>query len=193
MDYKKYNDYELIYMIRENDDSSKSILLKKYYPILVSIANEYYYKYKQYGYDYDDFLQEVYIAFFNSLVSFNENKNVLLYSYIVLCVRRKMMSFCKKISKGYKNISYYDYDEFNDILDTNSNVYSHITDFESEKLLRNIIIDLSFYDSAIVELRINGFSYKEISLLLEIPISTIEYKFRIFRQKYKKIFTDFVI
>lgn len=192
MDYKKYNDYELIYMIRENDDTSKSILFKKYYPILVSIANEYYHKYKHFAYDYDDFLQEAYIAFFNSLVSFNENKNVLLYSYIVLCVRRKMMTFCKKISKGCKIFSYDDYDEINDIIDTRSNVYSHITDFESLKKLKNIILNLSFNDSAIVELRINGFSYKEISLLLEIPISTIEYKFRNFRQKYKKIFTDII-
>ena len=193
MDYKNYNDYELIYMIRENDDTSKSILLRKYYPILVSIANEYYHKYKHYGCDYDDFLQEAYIAFFNSLVSFNENKNVLLYSYVVLCVRRKMMTFSKKISKGYKSFSYDDYDKINDIIDTKSNVYSYITDFESEKRLKKIILNLSFNDSAIVELRINGFSYKEISLLLEIPISTIEYKFRNFRQRYKKIFTDFII
>ena len=193
MDYKRYNDYELIYMIRENDDSSKSILFKKYYPILVSIANEYYYKYKHYGYDYDDFLQEAYIAFFNSLINFNENKNVLLYSYVIMCVRRKMMSFCKKISKSCKNISYNNYDEFIDILDTKSDVYGHINDSESEKMLKKIIIDLSFIDSAIVELRFNGFSYKEISLLLEIPSSTIEYKYRVFRQKYKKLFTDFII
>ena len=193
MDYKRYNDYELIYMIRENDDSSKSILFKKYYPILVSIANEYYYKYKQYGYDYDDFLQEAYIAFFNSLINFNENKNVLLYSYVIMCVRRKMMTFCKSISKNCKNISYNAYDEFIDILDARTDVYSMVNNFESEKMLRNAILDLSFIDSAIVELRINGFSYKEISLLLEVPSSTIEYKYRVFRQKHKKIFTAFVI
>ena len=104
-----------------------------------------------------------------------------------------MMTFSKKISKGYKSFSYDDYDKINDIIDTKSNVYSYITDFESEKRLKKIILNLSFNDSAIVELRINGFSYKEISLLLEIPISTIEYKFRNFRQRYKKIFTDFII
>ena len=32
---------------------------------------------------------------------------------------------------------------------------------------------------------LKGFSYKEISLLLEIPSSTIEYKYRVFRQKIK--------
>ena len=112
---------------------------------------------------YDDFLQEAYIAFFNSLINFNENKNVLLYSYVVMCVRRKMMSFCKKISKSCKNISYNNYDEFIDILDTKSDVYSRVNNSESEKMLRNVILDLSFIDSAIVELRINGFSYKEIS------------------------------
>ena len=186
MEYKNYNDYELIYMIRENDESSKSILFEKYHPVLVSIANEFYLKYNQYGYDYDDFLQEANIAFFNSLISFNENKNVLLYSYITLCFRRKLMSFCKKITKGFKNNIYNDYDDFPDIIDFNSDVFSDVSYVESEKKLRNIILNLSFLDSAIVELRINGFSYKEISLLLEIPTSTIEYKYRIFKQDYKK-------
>ena len=34
MDYKDYNDYELIYMVRENDDSSYDILFQKYIPII---------------------------------------------------------------------------------------------------------------------------------------------------------------
>ena len=29
----KYNDYELLYMVRENDEFSSRILLEKYYPI----------------------------------------------------------------------------------------------------------------------------------------------------------------
>lgn len=42
MNYKKYNDYELIYMIRENDDSSQNILFEKYQPIIRKFANDFY-------------------------------------------------------------------------------------------------------------------------------------------------------
>ena len=52
MDYKKYNDYELVYMVRENDDISQDILFKKYDPILRKIAGEYHSKFKSNGYEY---------------------------------------------------------------------------------------------------------------------------------------------
>ena len=58
MDYKKYNDYELIYMVRENSTDSKDILREKYQPVLKSIAKEFYKSFKYYGYEYEDFLQE---------------------------------------------------------------------------------------------------------------------------------------
>ena len=46
MKYKNYNDYELIYMVKENDDFSYDALYKKYMPIIKSIAYDFYIKYK---------------------------------------------------------------------------------------------------------------------------------------------------
>ena len=39
MDYKKYNDNELIYMVQENDESSTDILIRKYRPIIFKLSN----------------------------------------------------------------------------------------------------------------------------------------------------------
>ena len=55
MDYKKYNDNELIYMVQENDESSTDILIRKYRPIIFKLSNEYYKKYTGRIYDFDDF------------------------------------------------------------------------------------------------------------------------------------------
>ena len=63
MNYKKYNDYELFYKVKECDEVSNGILLKKYLPIIKKIASDAYKGYGCYGYDYDDFLQEGYIGF----------------------------------------------------------------------------------------------------------------------------------
>ena len=46
MNYKSFNDYELIYMIRESDESSRNILYEKYMPVISSISSDYYLKYK---------------------------------------------------------------------------------------------------------------------------------------------------
>ena len=95
MNYKSFNDYELIYMIRENDDFSQNVLFDKYKPVVMSIANEYYEKYKNNGYEYDDFLQEALIGFQNALFSFDEEKNSLFYTFVVVCIHRKLLSFCR--------------------------------------------------------------------------------------------------
>ena len=105
MDYKKYNDYELVYHVRESDDDSKDVLFQKYEPILHKLAHEFYLKFSEYGYDYDDFYQEALISFYRSLSSYNEEKHSLFYSFVVLCVKRGLMSFCRNISTGCKNIS----------------------------------------------------------------------------------------
>ena len=86
MNYKKYNDYELIYNVRENDDSSYNYLFNKYIPIMKRLAYTYYNNYKNYGYDLDDFQQEAYIAFHSAINSFNECKDSLFYTFVVLCL-----------------------------------------------------------------------------------------------------------
>ena len=51
MNYKNYNDYELISMVRENDEFSYYSLFEKYKPIVKNISKEFYDRYSDYGYD----------------------------------------------------------------------------------------------------------------------------------------------
>ena len=96
MDYKLYNDYELIDKIRENDENSHSILFLKYQKIIHTIVHEYYSRFSTYGYDYDDFYQEAMIAFYHALSLFDEKKDTLFYTFMILCVKRSLLSFCRK-------------------------------------------------------------------------------------------------
>ena len=45
---------------------------------------------------------------------------------------------------------------------------------------------LDFIDSLIFELRLNGFKYKEISMLLDIKESKVDYSIQKARRKLKK-------
>ena len=75
MDYKKYNDYELIYMVHENDEESNSILLRKYSPIIGKICSKYYKRFNQYGYDYEDFYQEGLAAFYRAIKYYDDKRH----------------------------------------------------------------------------------------------------------------------
>ena len=180
MDYKKYNDYELIYMVRENDDNSKNILFQKYQPIIKKIANDFYLRFSTYGYDYEDFIQEANIAFHRSVIHYDEKKDNKFYSFCILCIRRSLLSFCRKISNSKKNISY---TELVDIDDCNISDDSCYTEQlyeikELEGIFQKLILDLPFDISCIFELKMNGFTYFEIGTLLDIPSSTVEFKNR---------------
>ena len=193
MNYKNYNDYELIYMVRDNNDNFANILYEKYMPILKKISYEYYQKFDSYGYDYDDFLQEAFVAFQKSLISFDENKNNLFYSFVILCVRRSLMSFCRNISSKKNNLSNKYFLDIEDVfvVDDKSNVLDMIHQKEIYQIFRDIIFDFSLEVSSILELKINGFSYREIGSLLDIPSSSVEFKSRKARKRLQQKFSEY--
>lgn len=171
MSYKIYNDYELISMIRENDEDSYNLLFQKYSPIIRKIAFDYYRSYSSYGYDLDDFIQEGYVAFQKSLNKYNENKDVLFYTFVVLCIHRNLISFCNCISNDKKNISGYYLVSLDDIiLRCDDNSCTYLDRMENYKIIWDFVYHYSLEETCVFELRWNQFSFKEISILLDIPI-----------------------
>ena len=193
MDYKKYNDYELIYMVRENDEESLGYLFEKYTPIIKKLSNEYYQRYSSYGYDYDDFIQEANIALYDAYRSFKDSMNVLFYTFVVLCIRRRLLSFCRNITNVNKNISNkmtIEIDEF-EVIDEGANIDLHINNSLIEKEIHDFILKLPLKYSSVFELRLNGFCYNEIACLLDIPSSTAEYRYRCIKKKFLRELKSF--
>lgn len=179
MKYRDYNDYELIYMIRDGDSNSYNILFEKYIPVMKSIAYSYYKDYKDYGFDYDDFTQEVYIAFNNAISQFKEEKNILFYTFSVVCMRRALLTFCRKITCGRKNISQrYTVNIDDVVVREESNIDNYYNYIERADLVKCMILKLDVEESCILELRYNGFTYKEISVLLDLPLRRVQFKGR---------------
>lgn len=192
MDYKKYNDNELIYMVRENDEISTNILLNKYYPIILNISNEYYKKYNGYIYDFDDFYQEGLVSFYKALSTYNNTKDVLFYTYVVFCIRRSLSSFGKLVNKKKNKDENIDINELEyAIEDVKTNPINRDSYIELENIVRNVIFSLPLESGSILELKTNGFTYKEIGKLLDIPISSVEFKSRRARKMLRNRVMDY--
>ena len=191
MDYKKYNDYELIYMVRENDDAYLKVLYDKYYPMIRSIAYHYYQAYPNYGYELDDFIQEGFLSFQKALNQFNEEKDVLFYTFACVCIHRGFISFCRKISFSNKNIPFMNSVSIEEISieDKKSDIDTIFSTYEFEKVCNQILFELPDDLGCLFELRYNGFNYREIGILLDIPRSTVDFRFRKIR-KYINHFFD---
>lgn len=165
----KINDYELIYMVREGNLDSFNILKDKYLPIIKSIAKSYYIRVMNCGVDFDDLLQEGFIGLYYSYLSFNDNYNYLFFTYANKCIRNHLNNYCRNLLTKKNSVlsnalliddeyptsySYFDNDYYFDFIEIKNS--------------------FNFKHSIVFELKYNGFSSKEISLLLDIPRSTVD-------------------
>ena len=177
MDYKKINDYEVVYMVRENDEEAREIIFNKYIPIVRRIASDHLALAKMARIEYEDLVQEGLIALNEAINKYNERSGVLFFTFLCVCVERRILTYCRKMnsSKHYLLNTSLD-DEYiysvsdNDVFEAYFNEINLERKFVSFKNLFDIV------ESNIFELRYNGFSYKEISKLLDIPVSTIDGK-----------------
>lgn len=193
MDYKQINDYEVLYLIKEQDDSAFDLLLNKYLPIIKSIARRYFAFAKNRGAEYDDLLQEGYLGLNNAICSYREDGNSLFYSYASLCIERQINIFCRGLSSKKHEILSMALGEDNYIFDIATSQELNPEQIFLDSLLTQTFssynYSLELENSCIFELRFNGFSYQEISELLDLPITTIDGRLckmrRNFRQKQK--------
>lgn len=193
MKYSNYNDYELIYMVRENDEDSTDILYQKYYPIIHHIANSFYQLNKYYGYDFEDFLQEANLAFYKAVSSYNEGEDTLFYTFVVVCIRRKLLSFSKKISNKKNNYSSLDCISIDEVEleDIQSNFEMLMNNREIEKIVHDFLYSLPMDKACAFELKMNGYTYREMSILLDAPVSSLEFKNRSSKIQLRKLLHDF--
>lgn len=188
MVYQKYNDYELIYMVQENDDFSYDVLFNKYLPIIKRIAIDYYKNFNRYGYDLDDFLQEGYLSFHKATVSYDEKKDSLFYSFVVLCIHRGLISFCRKITSESKNISSdYVVDlDCTPVADSSLNIEDKYLYKEFIDDIWDVVYDFPIDYSCVFELRYNQFKFGEIGLLLDIPTRRAQFMNRMVQKSIRQ-------
>ena len=194
--YSDLNDYELMYLISESNDEVSDIIFEKYYPLIDKLARDFYKLSKQYGLDKDDFIQEGYVGLFEAIKHFTEGKNTLFYTYAKISIESKMRNLLAKHSSDKNkplnescslNVNIHD-DEDSELLDFLEDSYEKLPDIETEKNLfyeelEQILLSMPIKYSSIFELKLNGFSNKDISALLEVSIAYICYALNFARKR----------
>ena len=187
MNYKNYNDYELISMVREDDEFSYYSLFEKYKPIVKNISKEFYDRYSDYGYDYDDFIQEGYVGFQNALNKYDSSKGALFYTFVELCIRRRLLSFTKNITLPKRNISnkyFVSLDDL-DVRDNSVSLNDELDYEDTMNTIKDVLYSLDLKYTAPFELKMNNFSLKEISILLEVSINSVSYRVNLVRDEIR--------
>lgn len=201
--YNNENDYELLYLISENNEDAKEIFFEKYRPIVEVKAKKLFPYIRNKGYELSDLIQEGMIGLSNSINDFREQKNVKFSTFANICIDRQLYSFIRDCSRQKHKI-------LNDSMsidsDYNKNgvplvdaVYdeqnknpedSFIELSDKIELYENIKNMLSDREYEVFQLRMQGFTYQEIASLIGGTTKSIDGAISRIKQKLGNINKD---
>ncbi len=185
--YKDENDYELLYLVSENNDDARDIFFKKYDNLIKMKASKYTSFVLSKGYDFNDLFQEGRLGLTQAINDYKEQKDVQFSTFANLCIERQIASFLRNIARDKHKI-------LNDSLslDTTTNSVgrpltelilddknidpevSFIEMEEKEELFSKIDKVLTEGERDVFNLRVQGFTYKEISQLLNTTEKAVD-------------------
>lgn len=200
MNYKDYNDFELISYIRESSEEANEIIFEKYKPLIVSLATKMVNYSPNLGLEINDLIQEGMIGLSTAINAFNENDEASFYTYAKTCIERKIISTMvaakrqkHKILNESMSIELYTDDNNTSIIDAlvvdNSyNPENVIFQTENElKLIEEIRKELTPLEEQVFDLKISGFKYREIADILDKELKVIDNALNRLKTKVKNI------
>ena len=187
----KYNDYELLDLIYDNDEVAYNIMINKYKPIIYNKALEYYNYLRSNNYEgltLDDFLEEGLITLNHAIKSFDSNKGSLFYSFLLVCLTSSFNLMLRKVFT-IKNRPLLKYQELEyEVKDSKGiDPYDYVDNLDIYDELNNYLYNIGLIDSAIIELRLNNFKYSEIMKLLDVSASKINRTIKTMRERLSYI------
>ena len=192
----EYNDFELVSLIRENNEEAREILYNKYKPIIVKKSTDQIYKLGSYGMEINDLIQEGYIGLDNAINCFNEKENTSFYTFALLCIDRQIITYIKKNTNN-KGMILNDAINLDDgkeyLFRDNTDIEGSFINKEDAKEFINLICDsLSDIEKKVFSLKLEGYDIGEIANLLNKDtkviyntLHRIKYKIKLIMNKDK--------
>lgn len=200
MNYKDFNDNEILNYISEKNEEAIELIYEKYKPLINKIASNIYKKYcKNTGLELSDLIQEGMIGLNNAINSYNDNKDTLFYTYAKTCIERiiintvvgahrqkhkilnESISFEVNLKDSDLNFDFF-------LKDNNTNPENIVIDMEnSNELMQEIEEALTPFEKQVLQLKLDGFDYKEIAGIIDREPKNIDNAIQRIKIKIKKI------
>ncbi len=196
MNYKDFNDYELLDCIYSINEDASEILLYKYRPLIISISNKMI-KYCEGGVDLNDLVQEGMLGLSDAINSFDDNKEANFGTYAKICIQRKINSLVKS-TRRYKhrflNESFaleVDDTILNKYLIDKNDPSVIIEEWElQQEIIKKLYAVLTAFEREVFNLKKDNFNYKEIAEILEKDPKSIDNTIQRIKFKLKKIIKE---
>ena len=192
MDYKDINDYEVLYMIKENDDDAVELLYNKYKPVIDKKVYKWKAVLKKLGISPLDIRQELYLAFTKAVNKYSEQNDTLFYTYVNILLDGHIKNIIKKASKVENTTSYIVYndkDEEISLVDLiKDDTYQPSNNIDVTDLLshcKDFSTTLSFEQAIVFEMHLAGYKNNEIAQVVDKKNATVTVEISRILKKFK--------
>lgn len=184
--YRDLNDYELISYISENNEEANEIIFEKYQPLIYDRARKLFKYCKNNGAELNDLVQEGMLGLNDAIRNYTDSKDAIFYTFALRCINSKIISYIVKqgrLKNKILNDSIFlelsNQDESNNfgknLIDNSYNPEERLMDEEKKQEILDIIDKtLNDFEKQVMNLKINGFKYKEIADILGKDIKSID-------------------
>jgi len=156
------SDYELIYLIKDNNETALNLLYKRYYYVIIKVIKEYNVQPKH----WDDYIQEGYISLGKCLKKYDDRIECNFNTFFKLVLKRDFI-------KLYKKYNFYTIDldtQYIEIKDNNIEYNAYLNDVYKKglELINDVelrLIYISTYKEGLTPREISqkyGFNIKRI-------------------------------
>ena len=194
MNYKDINDYEVLYMIKENDEDAVELLYKKYKPVIDKKIYKWDSVIKKLGISSMDVRQELYLAFTKAVNKYSENNDTLFYTYVNILLDGHIKNIIKVASKKDIGVDYFVYndnDEEVSLLDlVTDDTYEPSKNIDVTNLIdeiRKFSSSLDIEHAIMFEMRISGFKNDEIGQVVNKSSVNVSVELGRIMKKFKKV------
>lgn len=203
MNYREYNDNELIDYVRESSEEASDILFEKYKPLIGSLAKKMYPYCKYNGLEQSDLEQEGLLGLDLAMHRFKDSKENSFYTFARKCIERRMISLVIASKRQKHKILNESLSlEFSSaegeagalesmLSDPSWNPEEKLFSYEREKeILEKVRATLTDHESRVFELKLAGFSYKEIAEILDKTPKSIDNALQRMKSKFRDVLNE---
>jgi len=198
-DFKKINDYEILFLVNEKNENAEEILINKYKNLINKYIEEYKTIALQNGLEECDLYQEGLLGLTNAIKTFDQSKEASFFTYANICIKTKIQTAIRN-SSSKKNIAlnqsvsldnlinsetanYYDI-----ICDSKNDISERLLKQEEQQQLFNKVEEcLTPFEKQVLKLKTNSYSNDEIATKLQKDKRSIENAINRIRNKYRNI------
>lgn len=182
----------LVNRVKENcDDVAFNEVLETYVKMIESIVLSYVNEVGDFSLNKDDLRQEAFIGLYDACKCYKNDMNTKFSTFAYTCIKRRVHAYYRKVTHLY----YKECVSLDNFQARDSGLFYGIQREKEainkkKEVLNNLMTRLNYEDRTIVDMRINNYSYKEISDYLNIKEKHIDN--RLMRIKDKLSRSDLV-